>query len=110
MRTFLCVLSMLGMIFGFPAVMAERLETTGYTELGSSHGSWGQPLDHNYGVFRKAREIRIITSLMPAKIMERDGKLVRTNTILNRLLPVTFYSPASPAEENIWRQHFVEFG
>ena len=97
-------------MYGIPTAIffatAERAETTGYTELSRVTGIGGQHPGDNYAVFRKARQIYIITGLAPARIMERDGKLVRTNTVMFKTLPVRTYSPATPAEEALWRRHF----
>lgn len=97
-------------MYGIPTAIffatAERAETTGHTELSRAVASdAGNPGD-NYAVFRKGRYIYIITGLAPARIMERDGKLVRTNTVMCKILPVVTYSPATPAEEALWRRHF----
>ncbi len=97
-------------MYGIPTVIffaiAERAEMTGHTELSRATGIGVQHPGDNYAVFRKARQIYIITGLAPARIMERDGKLVRTNTVMLKILPVTTYSPATPAEEELWRHHF----
>jgi len=97
-------------MYGIPAAiffaMAERAEMTGHTELSCTAGIGGQHSDDNYAVFRKGRFILIHTGLAPARIMMRDGKLVRMNTIMFKTLPVMTYSPATPAEEALWRRHF----
>ena len=85
--------------------LTERAETTGYTELSGFIGFIGSD-GHNYGVFRKGRFIYMATRLAPARIMERDGKIVRTNTIMLKTLPVMTTSPATAAEETLWRRHF----
>lgn len=86
---------------------AERPEMTGHTELPEAVGWGGDNPGDNYAVFRQGRYIYLITKFMPAKIVERDGMIVRTNTVVNqRGLPVKTYSPAKPTEKALWYLHF----
>ena len=99
---FCLLFTMVGVPFGILCALAERAETSGYSALGHGLESEG----HNYGVFRQSRMVYLITGLAPAKILERDGKLVRTNTVMRRGAIATTYSPATSAEVALWQKYF----
>ncbi len=111
MKIWLQVLFVLFLMYGIPVgllfAFSERPELTGHTDLSRFAATDGQHPGDNYAVFRKGRFIRITGDLLPVEIKEDNGRLVRVVTLLSQgRLPVRFHTPASPAEEALWRQYF----
>lgn len=106
MRTFLTVVALFGVPVLLFNTMVERAETVGHTSLPYAYAWDPEQPGMNYGVFRKGGYIHITTGLAPVRIAKVNGKLMRIETVMNKTLPVHFYTPASAEETALWRKHF----
>ncbi len=98
-KVYLIGFLMLGIPAFYLVFLAERAETFGHTSLSRGEGN-------NYFVFRSSRAIHLSSSLLPHRIVQRDGQILKIVTIMNRTLPTIFYFPASSGEKVLWRMYF----
>ena len=104
---FFALVLVLGFLTGTFCVFVEHAETTGYTPLGLSSKDFdGNSYVDNYAVFHKNRYISIVTGLAPARIIERNSKIVRADTLVSRGRILITYRPATTAEEALWHRYF----
>lgn len=104
MKNLLLAATLLGTPTVAATMLAEKPNRFGVTDLPYAMQDVQYP--KNYAVYSGARTIIVRTSLLPARILERNGQLVRQQTAMNRTLPVHFYQPATPDEVKLWKQHF----
>ncbi len=81
--------------------------TTGYTDLAVGEMEDGQHPGDNYAAVEESKTIILRTNLLPVRLVERDGKIIHWSLAWKMPgTPVSFYQPATIAEQELWLKHF----